>query len=141
MFDAKEFERWFLQARDTLESAYEDLNNKKYNWACFKAQQAAEYAVKGLIYGLGSIPIGHSVLRLLGRLRRRGVDVEGVMGYARVLDRHYIPTRYPNAHPDGPPYEYYDERTAREALEAAEKILGAIEMEGERRRGEASDTL
>jgi HEPN domain-containing protein len=101
LFDSKEFERWILQARDTLESANEDLNNGRYNWACFKAQQAAEYAVKGLIYGLGSIPIGHSVLRLLARLRRRGVEVEGVMRYARILDRHRIPTRYPNAHPEG----------------------------------------
>jgi HEPN domain-containing protein len=141
LFDSKEFERWILQARDTLESANEDLNNGRYNWACFKAQQAAEYAVKGLIYGLGSIPTGHSVLRLLARLRGRRIDVEGVMRYARILDRHYIPTRYPNAHPEGPPYEYYDELTAREALEAARKILETMEMEGERRRVEASDTL
>ena len=31
--------------------------------------------------------------------------------------------------------------TARGALEAARKILGTMEMEGERRRVEASDTL
>jgi len=55
-FDKDEYERWLRQAKDTLESAEEDLKNHRFNWSCFKAQQAAEYAVKGLLYGLGSIP-------------------------------------------------------------------------------------
>lgn len=65
VFDKKEYERWLKQAKHTLDSAEEDLNNQRFDWSCFKAQQAAEYAVKGLLYGLGSIPIGHSILRLL----------------------------------------------------------------------------
>ena len=46
MFDREEFERWLKQAEKTLESAERDKNNEDYNWCCFKAQQAAEYAVK-----------------------------------------------------------------------------------------------
>jgi len=48
MFDNDEFDRWMAQASDTLISARADYLNKSYNWCCFKAQQAAEYAVKAL---------------------------------------------------------------------------------------------
>ncbi|MEM3891677.1 MAG: HEPN domain-containing protein [Nitrososphaerales archaeon] len=128
-FDREEYERWIKQAKDTLESAEEDMGNRRFNWSCFKAQQAAEYAVKGLLYGLGSIPAGHSILGLLGRLKRRGVDVGDCLKHARLLDRHYIPTRYPNAHPEGAPYEYYDEEAAKEALRSAREILKLVEEE------------
>ncbi len=53
MFDNDEFERWMAQASDTLNSARQDYSSKSYNWSCFKAQQAAEYAVKALLKGLG----------------------------------------------------------------------------------------
>ncbi len=42
---------------------------------------------------------------------------------ARELDRHYIPSRYPNAHPAGTPHESYDEETAMRAYESALKIV------------------
>jgi HEPN domain-containing protein len=92
VFDKEEYERWLKQAKHTLESAEEDLSNRRFDWSCFKAQQASEYAVKGLLYGLGSIPVGHSLLRLIGRLKRRGIKVGDGLKYARVLDRHYIST-------------------------------------------------
>lgn len=125
-FDKKEFERWIRQAEYTLESAREDMENRRFSWACFKAQQSAEYAVKGLLYGIGSIPVGHSLIRLVGRLKRRGVDVDEALRHSRLLDRHYIPTRYPNAHPEGSPFEYYDEDTAKEAIHSAEAILDFV---------------
>lgn len=103
MFDQTEYERWIKSAEYTLESASEDLKHKRYNWSCFKAQQAAEYAVKGLLYGLGSIPTGHSITRLIERLKRRKIDVGTIASHARLLDRHYIPARYPNVHPEGAP--------------------------------------
>ena len=57
-------------------------------------------------------------------LEARGLEDEGdLLGLARELDRHYIPSRYPNAHPAGTPHEAYDEGTSRRALEAAEKIV------------------
>jgi HEPN domain-containing protein len=108
VFDKKEFDRWIKQAEYTLDSAKEDIENKRFSWACFKAQQPAEYAVKGLLYGIGSIPVGHSLIRLVGRLKRRGVNVDEALRHSRLLDRHYIPTLYPNAHPEGSPFEYYD---------------------------------
>ena len=43
--DDDEFQRWMVNAKSTLKSADNDKSSEFYNWACFKAQQAAEYAV------------------------------------------------------------------------------------------------
>jgi len=46
-----------------------------------------------------------------------------LLACARELDRHYIPSSSPNAHPAETPHEGYDEKSSRRALEAARKIL------------------
>lgn len=119
------------QAKNTFQSATRDKETGDYNWCCFKAQQAAEFAVKGLLYGIGLSAVRSSLLKLLGDLERKGIKVE-VKGYARTLDRHYIPTRYVNAHPEGAPFEFYDLSTAEEALECASKIIKFIKEVAER---------
>jgi hypothetical protein len=39
------------------------------------------------------------------------------------LDKHYIPARYPNAYPEGAPYELYTREEAERAIAQAENIL------------------
>jgi len=56
IFDQEEYRRWMKQAEATLSSAKRDKDYGDYNWCCFKAQQAAEFAVKGLLYGVGFTP-------------------------------------------------------------------------------------
>ena len=51
---------------------------------------------------------------------------EDLLRYARELDRHYIPSRYPNAHPSGTPHEAYDEETSERALNAAERVIAFV---------------
>jgi hypothetical protein len=46
---------------------------------------------------------------------------------ARVLDRYYIESRYPNGFPEGSPFDYFDEKIAKEAHNAASKIFGFCE--------------
>ncbi len=75
MFKWSEYERWMKQAEKTLRSALRDLEGGDYEWASFKAQQAAELAVKALLRGMGFAPIGHSITRLLRNLRDEGVEV------------------------------------------------------------------
>jgi HEPN domain-containing protein len=41
---------------------------------------------------------------------------------AKILDRHYIPTRYPNSHSEGAPMDYYTKHDAMEAVRIAERI-------------------
>ena len=100
------------------------------NW--FKAQQAAEYAVKGLLYGFGIMAYGHSVVNLMGRVKDKTKIPAEILRIARLLDRHYIPPRYPNAHPEGSPFEYYDAETANEALEASKKIIDFVKSEAKK---------
>lgn len=122
MFDKDEFERWMAQASDTLVSARQDFSVKSYNWCCFKAQQAAEYAVKALLKGLGVSAYGHSIIKLLKDLEVYNLDFEDLKPCARTLDRHYVPARYPDAFTEGSPFEFYDDKTALEAISCAEKI-------------------
>ncbi len=76
--------------------------------------------------------IWHSVLKLLEELEEAGPTVsEDLSSYARSLDRHYILPRYPNAYPAGAPFEFYDEKTAKEALEYAGSILKFVKSEKE----------
>lgn len=133
LFDDEEFLRWMRQAEHTLNSAQGDAAEGDYGWACFKAQQTAEYAAKALLRGLGLPAFGHSVLGLVGEMERQGLPVtEEVRQCARTLDRHYIPPRYANAYPAGSPFEYYDQETAEEAIACAQAVLKVVQEAKER---------
>lgn len=66
---------------------------------------------------------GHSVTELLGYVRDVERVGEDLYVAGRELDRHYIPSRYPNAFESGYPGMYYDEPTAMRALESGKKII------------------
>ncbi len=124
MLDRRKYERWIKAAKKTLESAYGDLERGDYNWACFKAQQAAEIAVKALLYGLGLSAYGHSISRLLQTIERKGVDItEDLMHSAKTLDKYYVPTKYPNVWVEGAPHEYYTRVDGLNAIQQARKII------------------
>lgn len=117
--------RWFSEAEWDLETAKILHEKRRYNAAVFYAHQAAEKAVKALLYSVNEAPWGHSVRILLERYfeaTNKGI-ISNLLRYARELDRHYIPSRYPNAHPAGTPHEAYDEETSLAALKAAEEII------------------
>lgn len=128
MLDEREFSRWMSSARQALRSARGDLERGDYNWACFKAQQAAELSVKALLHGLGLPAYGHSVSRLLAGLRSRGVEVPArLVELAKALDKCYVPTRYPNAWAEGSPHEYYTRGDAERAIGCAERLVEWVE--------------
>jgi len=124
MLDQAEYLRWMGSAERTLNSVLGDIERGDYNWACFKAQQAAEAAVKALSHGLGLPSYGHSVSRLIRLLVSKGVEAtEDVLRSAMALDKLYVPTRYPNAWTEGMPHEYYSKVDAEEALKHACRIV------------------
>mgnify|MGYP000312404807 CR=1 FL=1 len=106
MLDENEFERWMKSARATLKSAEGDLERGDYNWACFKAQQAAEFAIKALLHGLGLPAYGHSISKLLTKLPRDLAPQRDLIQAAKTLDKYYVPTRYVNAWAEGTPEDY-----------------------------------
>ena len=124
MIKRSEYERWMKQAERTLASAHRDLEEGYYEWASFKAQQAAELAVKALLRGLGYAPIGHSITRLFRDLRDEGFEIpREILSMAMELDRNYIAPRYPDAYSEGAPFEYYSEDVARELISYAEELI------------------
>lgn len=69
-------------------------------------------------------PWGHSVRILLEEFaEKKKLTINELLPYARELDRHYVPSRYPNAHPAGTSHEAYNEVTSRKAVEAAERLI------------------
>lgn len=120
-----ETERWLSEARWDLDTAKILHRNKRFNAACFFAHQSAEKAVKALLYSVNEAPWGHSVRILLEHYSQKTGEriPEETLSHARELDRHYIPSRYPNAHPSGTAHEAYDEETSTRSISSAEKIL------------------
>ncbi len=47
---------------------------------------------------------------------------------AKELDKAYIPTRYPNVHPEGSPYEIYTENEAKRLIEYAKKLSNTVKI-------------
>ncbi len=116
---------WLRQAQADVEHAQSALDNGDYEWSCFASQQAAEKALKGLFYFLHGDPWGHSLLVLMEGLPdpiRASVTAE-LLDSARALDKHYIPTRYPNGFAQGAPTDYYTKRDAEDSIEHAKSIL------------------
>jgi HEPN domain-containing protein len=48
---------------------------------------------------------------------------ETLVNYARMPDKFYIPTRYPNGFESGAPSEFYTSTEAQSAIDQAEAIL------------------
>lgn len=115
---------WFRQAEADLRHARNAIDDGDYEWSSFAAQQAAEKALKALFLRLGMDAWGHTLTVLIGNVPA-AVDQpsETLVNYARVLDKHYIPTRYPNGFASGAPTDFYTNEEARLAILYSEAIL------------------
>lgn len=94
--------RWLKTAESDLRAAEILSSSGAYPQACFFAQQSAEKAMKALWYFNDLDPWGHSVLRLIEDFPNKLIikDHELLLKKASLLDKFYIPTRYPNGLPD-----------------------------------------
>ena len=119
----EECRRWFTQALRDFKASKDSLDDGNYEWSCFQAQQAAEKAVKALLYAHGRIAWGHSIVELLNTLRNVEDVSEELYVCGRELDRHYIPSRYPNAFESGYPGLYYDRTTAERCITCSKNII------------------
>jgi HEPN domain-containing protein len=114
---------WYEQGKRDLERARLDVHHRFYEWACFTSQQSAEKVIKGLALKLGLTIWGHSLTEILRILSERIEIPERLKDEAKLLDLYYIPPRYPNGFPSGKPADYFTEKQAREAIDAADHIL------------------
>ncbi len=125
-----EARRWFQQAVYDLKAAQWNAQGQFFAHACFLAQQAAEKALKSLLYYLGKpreALLTHSLVELVRRARSDCPEVGDLLEEARLLDIHYVPARYPNGLPSGYPHTFYSKAMAEEALEAARKVLQSVQ--------------
>ena len=114
---------WFRQAERDYEQALASRKDGRHEWACFAAHQAAEKAVKALHLHHGQEAWGHVIAQLLGELPDSAAAPGDLIERAHVLDNGYIPTRYPNAHVAGAPFEHYGPLQSQQAVEYAGQIL------------------
>jgi HEPN domain-containing protein len=120
---------WLRQAERDLDQAEESRASGRHEWACFAAHQAAEKAAKSLHLHLSQEAWGHVVARLLDQLPADVVLSPDLIEKARALDNFYIPTRYPNGHPAGAPFEHYGPLQSGQAVEYAREIIGFVRLQ------------
>jgi HEPN domain-containing protein len=127
-----EFNLWFSEAQNDFDVGKILFRKKKYNAASFHFVQAAEKAIKALLYYFNQKPWGHSILKLLEAYEEFGKKVpKEIKITANTLDPHYINTRYPDAFPGYNPMEYYTQNIAKEIRVAAQEILNFANNEKE----------
>lgn len=114
---------WFRQAERDLQHARNSTAGADYEWACFAAQQAAEKALKAMYQAFAGEGWGHSISSLLEGLTEKAPVSEELRRSGRLLDRMYIPTRYPNGFDQGIPADYFGREDADSAIEESHAIL------------------
>ena len=97
---------WLLQAEDDLRAARLLHAGGQSAQACFLAQQVGEKALKALLAANDRDLRSHSLTNLL-----------------RALDKHYAPTRHPDALGDELPADVFGPEDGAAALEAASALL------------------
>jgi HEPN domain-containing protein len=114
---------WMRQGVRDLQHSRNALEDGDYEWACFAAQQAAEKALKAVYENMGIEGWGHSLTGLCQGLVGHVVVPPEIVDASKRLDKHYIPSRYPNGFPSGAPVDYYLKEDAEKAIQDAEQII------------------
>jgi len=114
---------WLRQAEADLRHARNALSSGDYEWSCFAAHQAGEKALKAIFQKLGMDAWGHTLTALIGNLPTPIRPADELITCAKVLDKHYIPTRYPNGFESGAPTDFYTPQEAEQAIGCAETLI------------------
>ncbi len=114
---------WLRQAEADLLHASHARDFADHEWACFAAQQAAEKSLKAVIVSRGMDAWGHTVTALLGLVTTAEDAGEELVECAKSLDKHYVPTRYPNGFDTGAPTDFYTKKDSDDAIPCAEKLI------------------
>jgi HEPN domain-containing protein len=114
---------WLRQAEADLLHARNARDDGDYNWSAFASQQAAEKAIKAVFQRQHLDAWGHTLSVLLENLPPAQRPSADLVDAAKELDKHYIPTRYPNGFERGAPVDFYTRREAEQAIANAEMIL------------------
>lgn len=122
--------RWMSQSENDLKFVqWVFQENVYFDKGCFIAQQSGEKALKACLYSTGRRQvIGHSLYELAAELLKEDSRFADLMEPAKQLDRHYIPTRYPNGLPGGSPFQVFDRQDLEKALNNLERVMAVCRM-------------
>jgi HEPN domain-containing protein len=120
----REGECWMQFAAEDLQMGELAMREAIYNQVCFHSQQCVEKAIKALLILQGkATPRTHLLGDLLTLLNpnpfNAGLGID-------LLDRFYLPTRYPDALPGSLPEGLPNHEDALEALVVARQVLGTV---------------
>jgi HEPN domain-containing protein len=124
-----EARRWWQQAQADLTVVHTLCAAGHHAAACFQSQQAAEKAVKAVLFAHGArVVLGPSVHELVRQCAAHDATFEHVVEPAALLDQFYISTRYPNGLPfPAVPSETFTNAQASTAQDAAAQIMAVVE--------------
>lgn len=114
---------WFRQAEADLEHARSARDAGHFEWAAFACHQAAEKAIKAVFQKQHLDAWGHTLSALMGELAGSTHPDPALIDRCKELDKHYIPTRYPNGFDRGAPVDFYTRDEAERSIANAEAIL------------------
>ena len=118
---------WLAYAREDLRIAELALGDGIFNQVCFHAQQCVEKTMKAYLDSQGQVPPRtHRMADLLPLLPPNLLS--GLRADLLLLDRFYIPTRYPDALPGMLPFGAPSRADAQEAIDLARNTLVDIEQ-------------
>jgi HEPN domain-containing protein len=133
----QEAQRWILQARHDLASGKVIADRGQHNTACFCSQQAAEKAIKAVLYAVGAKRLHiNSLAQLCQLLRERAPQVGELPEDVLRLDPYYESARYPSAWPSGTPCQNIGTAESKEALHIAGEVVQFAEVAIRRLLGE-----
>ncbi|MCH7526407.1 MAG: HEPN domain-containing protein [Planctomycetes bacterium] len=119
---------WLDRSKSSLSLARQPKPDQAH-WAdlCYLAQQAAEKALKALYQHHHAEGWGHVLDHLVAGLLGDEPDLLRLRDTAKILDKFYIPTRYPNGLEAGAPADAYTEVEAGQAIQYAQEIISFCE--------------
>lgn len=119
-----EVANWLYYAEEDFQSARIMLKEHIYNKVCYFAQQTVEKILKAyLLHNHRDIIKTHKLVDLLEGIIKFDENYVDFQSEVVLLDRYYMPTRYPDALVGSLPEGLPSENQSREAMEIAEKIL------------------
>lgn len=125
---------WLSRAKEFLDSARSDLEERRYTISCFLSHQAIELSLKGLLRWEGAErpEPTHQLVTLWEDAITKSSNLRNVVGDLRpqldMMEKYYIGGRYEIfiTSMDDVPFDEYDEETAQQSVALAQIIYEAI---------------
>lgn len=125
--DESAYARWLATAESNLASARREAAAEAHHVAVLLAEQAARCATKAVLHGVGATARahGHGLVTLGGAVAAEigSALPDPVLEAMQRLSQAYMPSRYPDALPDGSPVDYYGSAHSKQALDDAAEVM------------------